>query len=104
MAISSASTNDLGPNGGGTVFELTPAGQGWNFSVIWAFNQYDQNGRWPSAPVSLDAAGNIYGTTSGCLDYRGTVFELTQTGSAWTETVLYRFTGGTDGGDPASKS
>lgn len=95
-------TNDLGPNGGGTVFELTPAGQGWNFSVIWAFNQYDRNGRWPAAPVSLDVAGNIYGSTSGCLGYRGTVFELTQAGSAWTETVLYRFTGGNDGGDPSS--
>jgi uncharacterized repeat protein (TIGR03803 family) len=45
--------------------------------------------------------GNLYGTTnSGGLGY-GTVFELSPNGSGgWTETVLYSFTGGTDGANP----
>jgi len=95
-------TYDLGPAGGGTVFELTPSGQGWSFSVVHAFNQNDQDGRFLTAPVSLDAAGNVYGTTVGCLDYRGTVFKLTPSENGWTATVLYRFTGESDGGDPSS--
>jgi uncharacterized repeat protein (TIGR03803 family) len=95
-------TMDLGPSGGGTVFELTPLGQVWTLSVVHAFSDQDQNGRFLNAPVSLDAAGNIYGTTVGCLGYRGTVFKLMLSDHGWTATVLYRFTGGADGGDPVS--
>ena len=95
-------TVDLGPSGGGTVFELTPLGQVWTFSVVHAFSDQDQNGEFLNAPVSLDAAGNIYGTTVGCLGYRGTVFELMPSDQGWTATVLYRFMGGADGGDPVS--
>ena len=44
-----------------------------------------------------DPAGNLYGTTpSGGGADAGVVFKLNQSG----ETVLYRFTGGADGGDP----
>jgi hypothetical protein len=95
-------TYDLGPAGGGSVFELTPSGQGWNFSVVHAFNDREQNGDVLTAPVSVDAAGNVYGTTIYCQGYRGTVFELTPSDHGWTATVLYRFTGGADGGDPSS--
>ena len=58
--------------------------------------------------VALDATGALYGTTGtggegscsggiGC----GSVFKLTPpSGSgAWTETTLYEFTGGNDGGE-----
>ncbi len=53
-------------------------------------------------------AGNLYGTTElgggGCQgNGSGTVFELSPNGSGgWNETVLYRFTGGADGGNPTS--
>jgi hypothetical protein len=55
--------------------------------------------------LTLDAAGNLYGTTSsggtgcgsgGC----GAVFELKRTEDGWREQVLYSFTGGNDGGRP----
>ena len=46
----------------------------------------------PSAPVSVDAAGNIYGTTSGDGAYSsGNVFKLTFDGSNWTYTTLHDF-------------
>jgi uncharacterized repeat protein (TIGR03803 family) len=51
-------------------------------------------------PVTLvrDKAGNLYGTTQDGGAYRwGTVFKLSPDG---TETVLYSFTGGSDGGGP----
>ena len=54
----------------------------------------------------LDAQGNLSGTTSSggsssaCQGGCGTVFMLTPNGSGWTETVIYNFTGGADGGPP----
>jgi uncharacterized repeat protein (TIGR03803 family) len=54
-----------------------------------------------SASLTPDGAGNFYGTTTyGGLGY-GTVFELSPSeGGGWTETVLYAFTGGSDGALP----
>ena len=58
----------------------------------------------------FDQAGNIYGTTwagggTGCGGYGGgsgcgTVFNLMPSNGGWTESVLYSFTGGNDGGNP----
>ena len=46
----------------------------------------------------MDAAGNLYDTTE-CdgANNVGNVFKLTKTGSGWTYTSLYDFTGGNDG-------
>jgi uncharacterized repeat protein (TIGR03803 family) len=55
----------------------------------------------PYAGVIFDRAGNLYGVTqTGGMYNRGTVFKLSPSPSAWTETVLYNFTGGPDGGEP----
>jgi hypothetical protein len=54
----------------------------------------------------LDAKGNLYGTTySGGTMVGGTAFQLTppsETGGAWTETVIHNFDYGSDGGAPAA--
>jgi uncharacterized repeat protein (TIGR03803 family) len=52
--------------------------------------------------VIFDKVGNLYGTTiyGGGSSHIGTVFELSPSGSAWTEKVLYSFTGGSDGCEP----
>jgi uncharacterized repeat protein (TIGR03803 family) len=49
-----------------------------------------------------DSAGNLYGTTElGGAKNQGTVFELSPTSDgSWTESVLYSFTGGSDGAQP----
>lgn len=90
-----------GASGNGVVFELSPvAGGGWTESVLYAFPG-GANGTEPLNGVTLDAAGNIYGTTFEGGIETGVVFELTpQTGGGWNETVLYTFTYGTDGGLP----
>ena len=89
-----------GPNGDGTVFKLTQSGGVWTETVIYSFAGANA-GSSPAASVVMDAAGNLYGTTRlGGPANAGTVFRLSPAGSSWTETVLYAFTGGTDGGAP----
>jgi uncharacterized repeat protein (TIGR03803 family) len=56
-----------------------------------------------SNPIGLlfDQAGNIYGTTSGGGAYGyGTAYELTSSGSGWTESILHVFGGAGDGSLP----
>ncbi len=86
---------------GGTVFELMPAsGGGWNFSTIYTFSG---NNTGSSAKLVMDFAGNLYGTTNGDGAYgQGSVFKLTPSNGGWTYTSLHDFTGGGDGGFPAS--
>jgi len=65
------------------------------------------DGSGPIAPLTPDGRGKFFGTTScGGADYQcygsGTVFELSRKGNGLKETVLYTFSGGADGGSPAS--
>jgi uncharacterized repeat protein (TIGR03803 family) len=69
-------------------------------TLLYSFTGGSDGGE-PSSYLTADHKGNFYGTTQdGGLGY-GTVFELSPNGGGgWTETVLYSFTGGTDGGSP----
>lgn len=74
-------------------------------AVIHAFQSTQKyDGFSPNAPLIADAKGNLYGTTvSGGEHGWGTVFKLTPPsapGGAWTESILYSFTGFNDGGQP----
>ncbi len=84
-------------HGCGTVFELSPQGSSWIETVLYSFcaNNVNNNcldGYSPLGQMTLDASGNLYSTTEdgGAVGY-GTVFELSQGASGWTETVLYSF-------------
>jgi len=53
--------------------------------------------------VIFDAAGNLYGTTAfGGTSGAGIVFELAnpEAPAGWTESILYNFSGGSDGSQP----
>jgi len=83
----------------GTVSSCPPPakpGGAWTESVLYAFKG-GSDGAAPPAGVIMDGSGNLYGTSSGeGSASASTVFELTPpstAGGAWTETVLYRFTG-----------
>ena len=93
-----------GTGNGGTVFELAPAGSGWNYQTLYAFTR--QPGELAGGPVAtpiLDTGGNLYGATYGDGAYGlGSVFKLTPSGGSWTITTLYNFTGGSDGLLPRS--
>jgi uncharacterized repeat protein (TIGR03803 family) len=96
--------------GYGVVFELSPNGSGgWTETVLHEFT-LAADGGFPHSTLTFDSAGNLYGTavsggeSPSCPDEicSGVVFELSPTGTSWTETVLYSFTGGADGGFPQS--
>ena len=75
----------------GTVFKLDTAG---TYTVLRSFKSHPDASR-PLAPLLRDAAGNLYGTTwLGGLYDNGAVFKVDTSGN---ETVLYSFTGKTDG-------
>jgi len=100
-------TAGLGAYGYGAVFEVSPNGSGWTESVIHSFNAPNSNdGMYPEAPMILDAAGNLYGTTyegGGVTNGSGTVFELSPSSSGWTEKILHAFgAAGNDGSGPVA--
>ena len=84
----------------GTVFRLTPDASGkYVESVLYRFQGGADSGN-PNGALTLDASGNLYGTTTGVSD-QGTVFRLTPDGGGgYSKTVLHQFQGGADGGAP----
>ena len=86
----------------GTVFELSPSPGGvWTETILHSFTGANGDGGNPLAGVIMDSAGNLYGTTAAGSSGDGTVFELSPgSGGVWTESLLYVFTGGSDGGYP----
>ena len=97
-------------NGCGTVYHLqapptaprsteTP----WRQTVIHTFQGSD--GFQPQGDLTVDQAGNIYGTTivgggsSSCSGGCGVVYELSRSGGGFTESVLYSFQNNGDGFD-----
>lgn len=91
-----------GTNSVGTVFELTPSNGTWTESVLYNFKG-STDGGFPSAGLTIDKNGNLFSTTYiGGTYSSGTVFQLTPSAGAWTETVLYSFSGTTDGAFPTS--
>ena len=85
-----------GSQGGGSIFELTPAGSGWNFNAFESLEGTGISGAFRN--LMLSSSGTLYGTTH-CdgQDSAGTVYELVPGGGTWTYNQLYSFTGGTDG-------
>ena len=69
----------LCPDGCGTTFKLTPGASGtWTETLLNSFGRGKNDGQYPYAGLTIDAAGNLYGTTSGGGAYGfGSVFEIT---------------------------
>jgi uncharacterized repeat protein (TIGR03803 family) len=95
-------TSEGGAHAAGAVYKLTTSG---SESLIYSFRGGSKDGSYPVAALT-NVNGVLYGTTSrgggkGCevqsaVTGCGTVFSMTTSGS---ETVLYRFQGGTTDGE-----
>lgn len=75
----------------------------WTETVLHRFTA-GQDGDDPTGDLTLDASGNIYGTTfhgGGGYGY-GTVYEISPSDGGWNESILYNFTGGLVGVAPYS--
>ena len=78
---------------------LLTAATAQTFKVFYTFNFTD--GSAPNGDLIRDSAGNFYGTTQfGGSSNRGLVYKLDSTGH---QTILYIFTGGSDGGTPIGR-
>ncbi len=93
-------TTYKGVGGGGTAFQLVPGNGSWTFNLLGGLGTGSEG---PVADLVHDSVGSLYGTTwgDGSFGY-GTVFKLTNSGGTWTYSVIHEFTGGQDGGNPAS--
>jgi uncharacterized repeat protein (TIGR03803 family) len=91
--------------GCGTVFKLSPNSNGtWTENVLHAFLGSTDAAQ-PALGVVMDAAGNLYGSAGGgCIEEcNGTIFKLSpNSNGSWSESILYTFLGGTDGGFPTA--
>lgn len=74
-----------GGSAGGTVFELSPQGDGtWMETVLYRFS-----GVFDGEALTIDALGNLYGVISYA---ESVIYELSppqQKGGTWTETTIY---------------
>jgi len=94
---------------------LAHSAQAQTYTVLYNFTG-GSDGATPKTGLSMDGAGNLYGTTytggntgndcvinfltdTGC----GTVFKVAHSGSGWTFSSLYKFTGQSDGDPPSSR-
>jgi uncharacterized repeat protein (TIGR03803 family) len=86
----------------GIVFKLAAGTDGWGESILYNFTG-GYNG-YSSFGVIFDEQGNLYGATGepGGGDDVGNVFKLTPTKGEWVIHVIHTFTGGPDGGNPAT--
>jgi uncharacterized repeat protein (TIGR03803 family) len=76
-----------GPTQSGLVFELSPTTQGqWKETLLHVFNGTTE-GFFPQG-VTIDAAGNIYGTSNGV------AFRLTQSSGGWQFQILSTLSSG----------
>jgi uncharacterized repeat protein (TIGR03803 family) len=100
-------TTNGGAHSGGVVYRLEHAGGSWVASALYSFGQA-QDGSNPYGGVAFGPDGLLYGTTTngGAFGY-GTVFRLQPPPTVchavqcpWLESILYSFTGGTDGAYP----
>jgi uncharacterized repeat protein (TIGR03803 family) len=88
-----------GPDGVGSIFELSPpihGGSAWTQTILHNFKT-SGGGEDPSSGLLMDGTGHLYGATyAGGPDNKGIVFELTPPAAGktqWTERPIYSFKG-----------
>ncbi len=91
----SGGTYNCAGEGCGILFKIDPSGRE---TILHRFTEGPDGGH-PAGTLLQGSGGDLYGTTDsgGAVDAGGTVFKIDKTGN---ETVLYNFTGGSDGAGP----
>ena len=79
-----------------------PPAHAQTYKVLYNFTG-GADGANPMAALTMDSAGNLYGTTEGGGVGYGSVFQLRRSGSAFVYRGLYSFKGGDDGDSPVAR-
>ncbi len=105
-ATTSGGSTGCGGRGCGIVYALNPSARApanvledWSEDELYTFLG-GSDGASPSGSLVFDQAGAIYGTDQVGVNGWGAVYELTRSSQGWSQTVLYNFSGGSDGGGP----
>lgn len=89
-----------GSTGNGVVYELTPSGDSWTETVLYSAKN-NGDGRLALGGVVFDKSRNLYSVFAlGGPHGYGAVYELSPSGSGWTEKTVHGFTDGSDGAQP----
>ena len=93
-------TQNGGANDAGAVFELVKGGEGYTETTLVSFT--GANGDTPVSGLTMDEAGNIFGTAVGTLG-DGLVFEFkpdSSSATGYVESAFYSFTDASQGAQP----
>ena len=94
-----------GKFGAGVVFRISPAGNAWNFTTLYAFQSLPDAG-FPYGGLVADSRGRLFGTSYfGGTAGLGSLFDIGAGATArtpWKESVLYSFQGTDDASFPTS--
>ncbi len=84
-----------GSGSDGTVFEIAKTASGYAATPTTLVNFNSATGNLPEGELVADAAGDLFGTTTGILGGSGTVFEIVKTATGYQSTpiTLVSFTG-----------
>ena len=97
-------TTEVGISNDGTVFELTPSGGQWTYTLLYSLMSEHGGVGGPLGTLAMDATGNLYGAANegdgSCAPGCGTVFKLTPSAGGWGYSLIHEFMGGSDGGMP----
>jgi len=84
-------TGEGGANSAGIVYQLQPAGGGFNYDILFNYS-LDTGGPFPVTSLTVDSAGNLYGcNVGGAQGAYGTAFRLTPAQGSWNFNALYYF-------------
>jgi uncharacterized repeat protein (TIGR03803 family) len=76
----------------GTVYKLVPSTHGWVQDTLYSFG-CQSDGAIPTATLTFDRSGNLYGTSNACSGWGGAVFMMTPSNGGWSFSVLHSFVG-----------
>jgi len=80
---------DGGPiDNNGALYQFTPSGSGWVSNLVYAFPG-SPDGANPTSGVVIDRSGALYGITEQGGRYAGVIYQVSWSGTRWTEGVLY---------------
>ena len=85
----------------GTIYKLQHNGSDWTFSSLYSFTGFGYDGEIPQGRVTFGPNGSLYGTANLVFSLGPQLTICFHSPCPWMETVIYAFSGQTDGSAPS---